>query len=133
MPSSISYWKTSLCHTMRSRAPGLSKMGDEQNDSINSSITRLLKLLVVRCPNVKPAIFPKYLKPSSVEDLFTYQNHRQQWLQWSSERNSSADFALITEMDFSNRTIRISEIKVNFQFTCSFKMRKNYYLVSRCN
>ena len=77
-------------------------------ESIESSLTELIKLLRDRCPNLSPAIFPSRYTPKELSDLCN-ETQQTKIAEWMVSRGSPS-LRYVTAIDASNGVICITSI-----------------------
>ena len=89
--------------------------------TLSSTIDEMLNALKTKCPRLAPSIFLTSFTPGGLDDLCSTDAHLDQVRKWVSNQqnrsdsvsssSSSGTYALITDIDFPQRTIRISKIR----------------------
>ena len=90
--------------------------------TLSSTINEMVTALKTKCPRLAPSIFLTGFTPVGLNDLCSTDAHLDQVRKWvsnqqnrsdasSSSSSSSGAYAFVTDIDFPQRTIRISKIR----------------------
>ena len=77
---------------------------------VEGYINELVKYLHEKCPGLVPNIFPSYFSITSLQDVFDETSHQQQYQEWLSRSSSTMEYAMVSEIDYNNRSISIQKI-----------------------
>ena len=103
--------------------------------NVDASVNEMIKLMCDKAPTLKPSIFPTRLLATSqsiAEVICSTPEHVEQLKQWQLlQRSHLGEIAFLTEVDYSQRKIKVVEAKVQCLFHLSKAISYALYLARR--